>query len=329
METIKNYLDNMFTGLPKTEEMMKLKEDIYANMLDKYQEIKAAGKSESEAIGVVISEFGNIEEILDEFGVSCEIRGEEHRDVKEELPEVNLDTAKEYIKVMKMVGKFVGIGVALCIIGVAIMIVLQGFEQAQSMSGNNMSQAMGLTIMFLFVAGGVALFIYSGFLVSPYSYMDRQFNMSNYVKQQITAEWAIERPSNIVRLVIGICLCILSPIPLFLSVYGASGREEMTFWGTGALMLVAAIGVYLIILAGNTIAAYNRLLELGDYTPARKRGNKLIELTASIVWPLASGVYIFIGFVFGLWHPGWIIFPVTGVIFGIFSAIVEGIADNK
>ena len=330
METIKNYLDNMFSGLPKTEEMTKLKEDIYANMQDKYQELKAAGKSESEAIGVVISEFGNMEEILDEFDVVREIAKGEQRVSKEELPEVNLDTAKEYIKVMKMVGKFVGIGVALCTIGVAMMVICEGWLGTQSVAGRgNMGQAMGLTIMFLFIAGGVALFIYSGFLVSPYGYMERQFNISTYVKQQLKAEWATERPSYIVKLVVGICLCILSPIPLILGIYSSDGRAELTFWGTGILMFIVAIGVYFIILTGNVIAAHDRLLEIGDYTPAKKKGNRLIELAASIVWPLATGVYLFIGFVFGLWHPGWIIFPVTGIAFGIFAAIVEGITDNK
>ena len=54
METIKNYLENMFSGLPRTDEMTKLKNDIYENMNDKYQELKAEGKSENEAIGIVI-----------------------------------------------------------------------------------------------------------------------------------------------------------------------------------------------------------------------------------------------------------------------------------
>ncbi len=39
MDTIRNYLDNMFRSLPKTSEMIRLKEEILTNMLDKYHEL--------------------------------------------------------------------------------------------------------------------------------------------------------------------------------------------------------------------------------------------------------------------------------------------------
>lgn len=39
METIKNYLDTMFTGLPKTADIIKLKADLLCNMEDKYNEL--------------------------------------------------------------------------------------------------------------------------------------------------------------------------------------------------------------------------------------------------------------------------------------------------
>ena len=63
MDTIKNYLDNMFSAFPKTAEISKIKENLFSNMEDKYNELKQSGKSENEAIGIVISEFGNIDEL--------------------------------------------------------------------------------------------------------------------------------------------------------------------------------------------------------------------------------------------------------------------------
>ncbi|KAA2299884.1 hypothetical protein FY526_27475, partial [Clostridioides difficile] len=63
METIMVYLENMFAGLPKTPEVEHLKQELLSGMEDKYLELKREGKSENEAIGIVISEFGNIEEL--------------------------------------------------------------------------------------------------------------------------------------------------------------------------------------------------------------------------------------------------------------------------
>ena len=68
MDTIKNYLDNMFSTLPGTEEINRARAELEAMMEDKYNELKADGASENEAVGAVISEFGNIEEVLEGMG---------------------------------------------------------------------------------------------------------------------------------------------------------------------------------------------------------------------------------------------------------------------
>ena len=39
-------------------------------MEDKYNELKSEGKSENEAIGIVISEFGNIDELINELDIN-------------------------------------------------------------------------------------------------------------------------------------------------------------------------------------------------------------------------------------------------------------------
>ena len=72
METIKNYLDTMFANLPNTNEVHKAKSELYQMMEDKYTELIAEGKSENEAVGTVISEFGNLEELAEELNITEE-----------------------------------------------------------------------------------------------------------------------------------------------------------------------------------------------------------------------------------------------------------------
>ena len=59
MDAIKNYLDNMFANLPGTPSVLRAKSELGQMMEDKYTELIAEGKSENEAVGSVISEFGN------------------------------------------------------------------------------------------------------------------------------------------------------------------------------------------------------------------------------------------------------------------------------
>ena len=64
METIKNYLETMFSQLPNTSEVIKAKNELGQIMEDKYQELLNEGKTENEAVGIVISEFGNLDELI-------------------------------------------------------------------------------------------------------------------------------------------------------------------------------------------------------------------------------------------------------------------------
>ena len=69
METIRNYLSTMFAGLPDTPEVRKAYEELAAMMEDKYTELIAEGCGENEAVGIVISEFGNLEELAQTLGI--------------------------------------------------------------------------------------------------------------------------------------------------------------------------------------------------------------------------------------------------------------------
>lgn len=73
MHTIKQYLDNLFLGLPETPQVLRAKAELLEMMEDKYEELLADGKSEQEAVGIVISEFGSLEELADELGIEGQL----------------------------------------------------------------------------------------------------------------------------------------------------------------------------------------------------------------------------------------------------------------
>lgn len=57
MEAIRSYLDAMFMKLPDTEETRAAKDALGRKMEGRYQELISQGKTESEAIGMVIGEY--------------------------------------------------------------------------------------------------------------------------------------------------------------------------------------------------------------------------------------------------------------------------------
>ena len=69
MDTIRSYLESMFKNLPLTDKVMRAKSELLQMMEDKYTELIKEGKSENEAVGIVISEFGNLEDLVDDLGI--------------------------------------------------------------------------------------------------------------------------------------------------------------------------------------------------------------------------------------------------------------------
>ena len=75
MDTIRNYLNAMFAGLPDTPEVRRAYEELAAMMEDKYTELMEEGVTENEAIGTVISEFGNLDELAQTLGIEDYLSG--------------------------------------------------------------------------------------------------------------------------------------------------------------------------------------------------------------------------------------------------------------
>ena len=75
MEAIRNYLETMFANLPNTPEVLRAKNELWQMMEDKYNELIADGKSDNEAVGTVIAEFGNLDEISEDLGIRNVVSG--------------------------------------------------------------------------------------------------------------------------------------------------------------------------------------------------------------------------------------------------------------
>jgi len=85
---------------------------------------------------------------------------------------------------------------------------------------------------------------------------------------------------------------------------------------------VIAIGVALCILACSRDEYYNAIFRISGRNPSLKK-HRYADLFASIAFPLGTMIYLFIGLTWNLWHPGWIIFPICGVLTGAIAAIEE------
>lgn len=321
METIKNYLDNMFSGIVQTDEMIQLKNEIYANMSEKYQDLKAEGKSENEAIGEVISEFGNIDELMEAYQMSRTASQPHPTD----LPEVTLAEAEAYIAVKKKIGALIGGGVFLCLLGVIALIATSMIIEFGNLQVELQFEPtiLGVVFLLILVAAAVGLFIYGGTLEAPYEYLQSFFYMDESVRAQIEEDKRGFQPVFTVFLVIGVALCVMSPIPILLTQVVKTASDVPVMVGVCILLLMVGAGTFLFICFGNVQDAYSKLLELEDYSKSNKRKNKAMEAISSAVWSIAVIIFLAFGFIYGKWHPAWLIFPLVGIVMGVIESIVK------
>lgn len=63
-DRLRNKVDELFANAPKTRRANDLKEELLANLTDKYNDLIAAGKSEEDAYNIVIGGIGDVDELL-------------------------------------------------------------------------------------------------------------------------------------------------------------------------------------------------------------------------------------------------------------------------
>ncbi|HEY5583220.1 MAG TPA: permease prefix domain 1-containing protein [Ruminiclostridium sp.] len=326
METIKNYLNNMFTNLPKSNQMLKLKNDLLSNMEDKYNELKNDGKSENEAIGIVISEFGNIDELISELGIDLGSEGII-------LPTITEEEAEDFMVDKKRFGLLIGIGVFLCIMGPAMLILITqliGDGIIDKGFSSNVGDMLGIIALFIMIVPAIAIFIYSGMKLEKYKYLEGGFDLSTHLKASIQQENNAFTSPYILSVIIGVCLCLLSPVAvLVMGVF----KYRAPSYGVVILLVIVAIAVFIFIYYGCIKESFSILLKIDDYKKGNKEQdkeeNKVIGAVAAIVWPLAVCIFLISGFVFNQWRINWIIYPITALLFGMFSGSYSIMKGHK
>ncbi len=315
MNTIRNYLDNLFASLPKTAKITELKNNILSNMEDKYNELKRQGKTENEAIGIVISEFGNIDELISELGIS------KNEGIPSQ-PLVTKDEVEDYLKIKKVMGLQIGIGTVLCIFAAALFILLSVLVENGvifTTLNEDVAYIPGLVTLFILIATAVAIFIFSGMNFERFKFMEEGVQLPTTVAADLKRRYDAYNPTYYLCIIVGVCLCIISPVSLFLS---SMISDEATEYGVSFLLVIIAIAVFLFISSGTVRESYEKLLQIGDCAPKKmKKEDKVFGAVAAIVWPLSAVIFLFCGFMYQMWHIAWVVFPITGILFGMFCAV--------
>ena len=251
MNAIKNYLDNMFRNLPNTEEVRRAKSELLQMMEDKYEELISEGKTENEAVGIVISEFGNLDELAESLGIQEAVT--ENPD--EDKPMLSMDRVKEYLEANNLVSILKPLAIALCIFCSAFPIITDMIKFANF-------DAIGVTLLLLAICGAVMLFIFTGTKKKEFAEVEKkECSLSIESAEYVRSERKSFKSSYGLMSSIGIGLCILSILNII--VIGSISFINSSFVVVLFLLFIA-LGVFLITSANSKMDGYDKLLELNE-----------------------------------------------------------------
>ena len=322
MDTIKNYLEGMFAKLPGSPEVIRAKKELYQMMEDKYNELIAEGKSDNEAVGIVISEFGNLDELAEDLGIN-EVKAE-FEDT--ECYMVEKDEAIAYVNAKRQHSIIMGLGIFLCINSVCGPIMASVFSENH--------EIFGVLVMFLMIAAGVFTIVYSNLMMRPYSkFLEVPARLEYSTDTYIREERERYVTSHALRLTGGILLCCLCWLPcamadaMFSSVELLSEGLAPVF-----LFVLVGIGVLLIVQTNSENSAYETLLSLNYGSPMAKEknsngknipdyNNKTIDIIMHVFWPTVTCIYLVWSFMTFNFFISWIVWPIAGVIFGALKTV--------
>lgn len=316
METINSYINNMFAALPQTEQIRKVKAGLLESMTDKYNELKQAGKSENEAVGIVISEFGNIDDLLKEMNISP-ISG---TSTDEPTVWLSQQEAENYLTARKKNLLWTAIGVVLIMWGVIAMMLSAEFMAAE---------AVPVVLLLMFVAVAVTIFIVAGTQFEKYRYVEAGVSINPQTRKEYMDKQQIFQPSYTIALASGVFLCIFAVAAFLLISCMGENEDANGLLGVCVMLFLISVAVFMFIYIVGQKEGYEAILGTGEYRKENRESSKIVGIVASVVWPLTVVAFLIWGLAFNGFHIAWILFPVVGILFGGFAAISDEIWKKK
>ena len=243
---------------------------------------------------------------------------------------VTMEMANEYLQIIDWTAGKTAFATMLCILSPIVLLMLGAMSEMPNYHiSENAAAGIGICVLIVLIAIAVMIFILCGMKTKKYEFLEKEdietaYGVSGMVKEKRDAYHS----PYVTQLVIGITCCICSVIPLF----GTLAVSESDFYMVSAvcmLLTLVAIGTYFIVRSASKMNAMNQLLEEEDYTRQKKHENKKMSGPVTVYWLIATAIYLAWSFTTNDWDRTWIIWPVVGVLFPAFYAIVNGIRKKS
>ena len=265
------------------------------------------------------------------------------------LRKVTMEESNAYLDTVKVNSKKIALGCTLCINCAVPLLLLQAAYKAELFGiSEGAAGAIGTILLLLIVAVSLVFFIPAGMALSKWDWLEKSSFETEYgVDGAVRSKAEKFEPRFIRTITLGVVTILTGVIILVGTSFMAEHNEAMIREpldgiivgfrdGSNDAMILAAAalllflisaGVHAIIRAGMTKDSYNKILQEGDYSKAKKE-NKIMNAIAPAYWLLVTAGYLAWSFISRNWGFTWIVWPIAGIIFGAISAVADQVTKD-
>ena len=275
--------------------------------------------------------------VTTDFLLKDELEIEEHTQSEpmDEPPlrRVTMEEASAYLALRRAAAPRMALATFLCIISPVALLMLAAMSEVSRFGiSENAASGIGLCVLLVLVAIGVALFLTCSARVRDFAFLEEEPFETEYGVSGMVKERMQDFAGTYSRLhITGTVLCILSAVPLFVSM--CMETSDVVYVAAVCLLLIiAGIGCVAFTYGGTIHASMERLLEEGDYTRQNKSRRSIKGTISTIYWLLVTAIYMW--YTFGPSGNGqarysWFIWAIAGVLYAAVMLVVNLIQRSR
>lgn len=241
---------------------------------------------------------------------------------KNDKRNISLDEATEYMDTVREFASKISLGVSFCVIAAMPLLGLHGLHELGRMN-EGIASGIGLVVLLISVAIGVFLLINANMRLSKFEYIEKtELSLDYGVKGIIEKRMQDFSDIHNKYIAIGVVLCIISVIPIvFLGSINAS--DGMVTVGVSAALVIISFAVYLLVWASLINGSFKKLLQIDDYTVAKKTFREKFKWFSGAYWLCCTAIFLLISLSTERFDLTWIMWPVAAVAYGAVAAVIR------
>jgi len=253
-----------------------------------------------------------------------EIADVHHDDMEPGVVQVSLEQALKYVDSKLKAAALISKGVVLFVCSAIPMFFLLAMVEANQFSlTKNVAAMTGIIIILIIAAIGISFFIranqYEGDIVA----IEKEaFELAYGVHSVFKEKLQKYRGTYNLRLSLGICMFILSAVPL-LFVSMLSKGSDMTLMTLNVMLFMIATGIYILMPVSAKYEAFNNILKENSAVVGKSRRAQRAEKLAAFYFPFITAIYIGWSLWTMDWHITWILWPVGVILYAALLGLME------